>query len=582
MTFKQRLLAGGLLLVATVIGLWLINVVRRPTEKPENIEPPEPVALALDRQREIWDAEHVTFELERRFGPIVLAALTKRNPERFARLQRPGFSASTLGAAEATSRSHAGITESVRTGSRHPQTADELFAALIAPLSELEQINSARLRILRIEARAETWQARLLLTFHGTTSDGSPAFFESEHFIACTIENAREIDRVAILDNWTIERETGRSSTRRLMEEVTVEAGLANLPVPDNWNLPVGQILQYRFQLAVADYDRDGFPDLAIAALGQPPILLRNDAGRGFRNVSVKLELDDPRQPRRLNNFLAGWIDYDNDGFPDLLLGTKLYRNVSGQRFVDVTASSGLTFAPECMGCIVADYDADGRLDLYVLYQKPFGKRVRPEPRPQWVDDTGSGNQNQLWHNEGNGRFRDVTRPAGAGGGDRHTHAAAWFFHDDDHFPDLYLANDFGRNVVLRNRGDGSFEDVSGTAGASGFATSMGVATGDVDGDGRSDVYVANMYSKMGRRIIGLVGPRDYPAGIYRQIQGSCAGNRLYLAGDRSFAEHSERLGVNAVGWAYAPAIADFDNDGHPDLYATTGFLSFDRKKPDG
>ena len=112
----------------------------------------------------------------------------------------------------------------------------------------------------------------------------------------------------------------------------------------------------------------------------------------------------------------------------------------------------------------------------------------------------------------------------------------------------------------------------------------MGVASGDINGDGVPEIYVANMYSKMGRRIIAQVSAQDYPAGIYEQLVGSCAGNRLYSTkGDvREYQELSEQLGVNAVGWAYAPAFADFDGDGSLDVYATTGFLSFDRQKPDG
>ncbi len=134
------------------------------------------------------------------------------------------------------------------------------------------------------------------------------------------------------------------------------------------------------------------------------------------------------------------------------------------------------------------------------------------------------------------------------------------------------------------NQGDGSFEDVADDSGVGDFATSMGVASGDINGDGVPEIYVANMYSKMGRRIISQVSAPDYPAGIYEQLVGSCAGNRMYSTqGDvRQFQELSEQLGVNAVGWAYAPAVADFDGDGLLDLYATTGFLSFNRHKPDG
>jgi hypothetical protein len=112
----------------------------------------------------------------------------------------------------------------------------------------------------------------------------------------------------------------------------------------------------------------------------------------------------------------------------------------------------------------------------------------------------------------------------------------------------------------------------------------MGVATGDVTGDGLPEIYIANMFSKMGRRIIAHVSSSDYPPGVYEQIKGSCAGNQLYspIPGEQKYREFSEVAGVNGVGWAYAPALADFDADGWLDIYATTGFLSFQRDKPDG
>ncbi len=231
---------------------------------------------------------------------------------------------------------------------------------------------------------------------------------------------------------------------------------------------------------------------------------------------------------------------------------------------------------------MVADFDGDGLLDLYIVNQKGF--RQRPPGKRPWVGDPHAGTENHLWHNEGGGRFRDITAEANAGGGRHQTFAGASLFLDDDPFPDLYLANDFGANVLLRNRGDGTFEDVTAGSGTGDFSTSMGVSAGDLDNDGRTELYVANMYSKMGRRIIANVGPDDYPPGLYDMIRGSLAGNRLYrLAGDGAeYEEVSEKLGVNQVGWAFAPAMVDLDADGWLDLYATTGFNSADRNKPDG
>ena len=156
-------------------------------------------------------------------------------------------------------------------------------------------------------------------------------------------------------------------------------------------------------------------------------------------------------------------------------------------------------------------------------------------------------------------------------------------FLDDDRFPDLYLANDFGTNVLLRNRGDGTFEDITGPSGTGDYSTSMGVFAGHLNHDDKPEIYVANMYSKMGRRIISFVGPDDYPEGVYPQIRGSCAGNRLYaVQSDGSFAERGDDAGVSHVGWAYAPTMVDVDGDGLNDLYATTGFMSADRDEPDG
>ena len=118
----------------------------------------------------------------------------------------------------------------------------------------------------------------------------------------------------------------------------------------------------------------------------------------------------------------------------------------------------------------------------------------------------------------------------------------------------------------------------------------MGVVSGHLNSDGYPEIYVSNMYSKMGRRIIGQVSDADYPPGVYDQIKGSCAGNRLYsrrttesgkLPGFAAV-DNSIELGINDIGWAYASAITDFDGNGWADIYVTTGFLSRDRGKPDG
>jgi hypothetical protein len=139
-------------------------------------------------------------------------------------------------------------------------------------------------------------------------------------------------------------------------------------------------------------------------------------------------------------------------------------------------------------------------------------------------------------------------------------------------------------NVLLRNRGDGTFEDVTASTGTGDYSTSMGVSSGDLDNDGTIELYVGNMYSKQGRRVVAHVAKDDYPPGIYEMIIGSLAGNRLYRRSSSGphYDELSLDLGVNTVGWAHAPAMVDLDGDGWLDLYATAGYNSMDPEKPDG
>ena len=392
-----------------------------------------------------------------------------------------------------------------------------------------------------------------------------------------------EIQEKATISRWNVRSEKLRMSGKVLFEEVTERSGLTDLPINDNWVVPRGATQQYRFKMAVADFDLDGFLDVAAAPDTLEPVLLRSINGERFEFVADKMGLEPfDFDEDGFMSLIAAWLDFNNDGYPDLIMGSRLYRNEAGKRFVDVTAKSGLKIRRDPNGCVVADYDCDGLLDLYILNQVP--KEENLDANMPWVGDTEHGAENQLWRNLGDGRFEDVTKAAGVGGGRRESFAGAWIFYDEDHYPDLYVANDFGENVLFRNQGDGTFEDATVNSGAGDYATSMGVSAGDLNNDGKPEIYVANMYSKMGRRIIAYVEKADYPEGIYEQILGSCAGNRLYVSAGQGkrYVEQGEEMGVDAVGWAYAPAMVDLDNDGWLDLYATTGFMSFDRHKPDG
>ncbi len=545
------------------------------------------------KQKEIWDAEHVTFEIETHVGRKLVAELQKRSTDQLAGFFHAGFSGVVPQRTSATTVEKSSITETTyavgTTGSTNVD-ADGFFRFLIEGIHAVPENGNGRFRVLQIahvvdEDSVDTWQLNVLLTFGGTNSAGEPITYMSNGSMRCRFSDDDDIVAGRIIESWHIDSETVRSGRQALMHEATSRVGLDRLPITDNWTCRSEMVRQYRFQTAVEDFNSDGFLDIALATADQQRFVLQWNSQVGqYEDVAETLGLSNAFQTDR-RAYLACWIDFDNDGDVDLILGESLFRNVEGKSFEPVANNGGLRFAFNPMGCVVADYDGDGLLDLYVLYQRDKnGDAIRDGKPPAWVGDDDTGAVNQLWRNRGDGTFIEMARFAKATSGKRHSFAATWLHANDDHYPDLYVANDFSRNSLLINQGDGSFEDVADDSGVGDFATSMGVASGDINGDGVPEIYVANMYSKMGRRIISQVSAQDYPAGIYEQLVGSCAGNRLYSTqGDvGQFQELSEQLGVNAVGWAYAPAVADFDGDGLLDLYATTGFLSFNRHKPDG
>ncbi|MBI3861368.1 MAG: VCBS repeat-containing protein [Planctomycetia bacterium] len=548
-----------------------------------------PFDLELDKKKqdEIWLGEHVTFELEARFGKRFVAAWKARDEEQFRAMLLPGFLAN---AAPEFRRELAHEFVSQRSGvadeDRQPVDAAAWTAQLFAASREFARFAWTTIRVLQIERKPEQphrWMTRILLGAAGEDAAGQLIEFSSEHAVVFEIpEDATQADQVPVIESWSPIRQNFLTAKHSMFREVTHEYGLDEIGVDDNWKLPVEKVVQYRFQMAVDDFDRDGWLDLAIAEKNRSRLLRWSPEKQRFEDVTSAIGVIPMHILFGNPVDLAGWIDYDNDGYPDLLLGNRLYHNDAGRHFTDVTSKSGLTMRIQGMGVQIADYDADGLLDIYILYQANHETK-RPE-RLRWIAEVRHGEKNQLWRNLGNGQFEDVTERANAGAGLRQHFAGAWFHYDDDQYPDIYTANDFSPNVLLRNLGNGTFEDVSDSSGGTAYATSMGVAAGDTDNNGTSDLYIANMFSKMGRRIISHVCADDYPAGVFEQVKGSCSGNQLYRrqAGDLRYNDVGEQMAVHGVGWAYAPALADFDNDGWLDIYATTGFLSFERGKPDG
>jgi tetratricopeptide (TPR) repeat protein len=230
-------------------------------------------------------------------------------------------------------------------------------------------------------------------------------------------------------------------------------------------------------------------------------------------------------------------------------------------------------------GMAAADYDRDGRLDVYLctyVYFQSEDQYRYPEP----YHDAQNGPPNYLFRNRlsaaGEGYFEDVTRATGIDqNNNRYSFAPAWCDYDGDGWPDLYVANDFGRKNLYRNEG-GRFRDVAAAAGVEDMGPGMSAAWFDYDGDGRPDLYVSNMWTAPGQRLIEdgkfLPVARD---GLREAYRRHTKGNSLYLnRGDGGFEETGARENVEMGRWAWSADGFDFDNDGAPEIYIACGMLT--------
>ena len=221
--------------------------------------------------------------------------------------------------------------------------------------------------------------------------------------------------------------------------------------------------------------------------------------------------------------------DFDGDGRLDIVLTSvdycapaRLYRNRGDGTFEDRTEAAGLSTQIGGLNASHADYDNDGDLDLFIH-------------RGGWE----IAMRNSLLRNDG-GRFTDVTQAAGLANGVFATHSAAWADYDNDGWVDVYVGHELAPSRLYRNRGDGTFEDVSARAGVAGNAFTKGVAWGDYDNDGFPDLYASNMFGD----------------------------NFLYRnRGDGTFEEIAAKLGVQQPFASFPTWWFDYDNDGWLDLF---------------
>lgn len=355
--------------------------------------------------------------------------------------------------------------------------------------------------------------------------------------------------------------------------------------------------------VSVVDIDGDGHDDIYVMVRIGKNLLLHNRGDGTFIERA-----DDYELAVKGNSTCSIFADFDNDGDQDLLLGRSveksLYFENHGSWYKAVTEPWAAVLPALAVSMSAADYNGDGLLDVYIATYRPellgdgsgalangaFGsgntgkqwperflppgdaaeyRRLHRETDHHFLEQIGP--PNRLLVNKG-GRFELAEESATVGVWEN-TLQATWADFDDDGDADLYMANDFAADCLFRNDGDNGFVNVANEVGANAFGFGMGASFGDYDGDGQQDLYVSNMFSKAGRRIL-----REF-AGVNPGYVKSVEGNVLYRRrADGGFEKVSglkgDTLRVAKAGWSWGGQFADFDNDADLDLYALSGYFT--------
>jgi len=317
--------------------------------------------------------------------------------------------------------------------------------------------------------------------------------------------------------------------------------------------------------IAIGDYDGDGLPDIFVVTKTKGCRLFRNLGGYRFEDVTAKAGVG---ATPGIWNAGATFVDINNDGLLDLYVcrfnaPNLLYVNQGDGTFKEMAHAYGLDVVDACGMAYFCDYDRDGWLDVFIQTNL-LDYNTHP-----------NGQGNYLFHNNRDGTFTNVTERAGISG-EAQGHSCLWWDYDNDGWPDLYVSNDFAEpDVLYHNNRDGTFTNVVNTVVPHMPYSSMGSDLGDLLNDGRIDMLAADMAAttrEQDQR--GMADSRsrttedDRNPGLAPQYER----NALYVnTGTGRCLEAAQLAGLAATDWTWAPRFEDLDNDGRLDLFVTNG-----------
>lgn len=319
---------------------------------------------------------------------------------------------------------------------------------------------------------------------------------------------------------------------------------------------------------AFLDADGDGWPDILLinskdfTPRGRKPLpaLYHNNHNGTFTNITAGSGLD-----VEMYGFGVAVADYDNDGREDIYItaleGDRLFHNEGNGKFKDVTKASGIVNANFGTSAVWFDYDRDGKVDLFVANYVQWTQKgdlwcsMDGATKSYCTPESYKGTSSRLFRNLGDGKFADVTQKAGLGEPTSKSLGAAVLDYNGDGWPDLFVSNDTQPNKLYRNRGNGTFTEEAVAAGVAfgedGVARgAMGVDASDFDRSGRAHLLVGNFSNQM--------------LGLYHN-----EGNGLFVdEAPRSPIGRSSLLSL-----AFGVFFFDYDLDGYSDVFAANGHI---------